>query len=235
MSATSSISFSFFGRKVKDEYGCTLGRVISILINVKDSSEHVLTELANGNFISYPSIWFKPEGDELILLSPLKLKAEELIETIPLIWRKNQILEEISEKSLSSEELNKIDKNFKEEFNRLKSEAQIILKDIGTKIKKYDLQVKDLNSAAVYLEIEYGINRIDREHFLESNDMIRKGRERLKLKIKDLEQLQKKLRNVMIGEELEFGVESSIKGRVSSKQEDTKLVVRIKDLSSLKT
>ena len=227
---TSSPTFSlFFGKTVKDEYGYTIGKVI--LIKDEGSSKYILIESGNGDLVSYPSVWFKPDGDGLILLSSLKFKAKELIENIPLIWRKNQIVEEISEEnSMPAAELSEIEKNFKEELNRLKSEAQIVLKDIDSQIKKCNLQIKELTSASVYLKIELGISSVDRGSLLEAKNIVQKGIERITLKKKDLEDLQRKLNNIMLGETFEVS-ESSPSGTVQSKQKDTKLVVRIEDIS----
>jgi hypothetical protein len=228
---TSSPTFSlFFGKTVKDEYGYTVGKII--LIKDEGSSKYVLIESGNGDIVSYPLVWLKPEGGEFILLSSLKFKAKELIENIPLLWRKNQILEEISEeKSLPTEELGDIERNFKEELNRLKSEAQIVLKDVDAQMKKCNLQIKELTSASVYLKIELGISSVDRASLLEAENVVQKGIERIELRRKDLEDLQRRLNNVMLGEVLEDSESSDLSGAASSKRKDTGLVVRIEDIS----
>jgi hypothetical protein len=232
---TSSPTFSlFFGKIVKDEYGYTIGKII--LVKDEGSSKYILIESGNGDIVSYPSIWFKPNGEEFILLSSLKFKAKELIENIPLLWRKNQIIEEISEeKNIPTAELSEIERAFKDELNRLKSEAQIVFKDIDAQIKKCNLQIKELASASVYLKIELGISSIDRESLLEAKNLVQKGIERIELKKKDLEDLQRKLNNIMLGETFEVSESSDPSGTVPSKQKDTKLVVRIEDIGDFDT
>jgi len=220
----------FFGKNVKDEYGYIVGKII--LIKEESSSKQVLIEHGNGDIISYPLIWFKQDDKKLTLLSPLKFKAQELIEKLRITLRKNQALEELlAEKSLPSEGLSEVEKSFKEELNQLKSEAQIFLGDIDSEVKRYNLQIKELSSALIHLKIELKLDTADSNLLLEAKDVVLKEMERVCLKKRELEELHKKLSSIMLGEKLEVSEVTPDLGGMVSKQKGAELIVRIEDIS----
>jgi len=226
----------FFNKPVRDEHGYTIGK--AILASSKDennSSKYVLIESENSEFIFYPLKLLRQDGDGLILIPSLNHRAEEIIKNIPLIWRKKQILEEISAmKRLPVEELVEIEKGFRTEFNDLKSEAQIVSKEIEAQIKIYAHLLKELNSASIYLEVEQELNAVERIPFNTVKESLQNKIEHIELKKRNLEDLLRRITNATLGE-----IECSKSGTPSKEndlqgQGEKELIVHIEDLSRKK-
>jgi len=219
----------FFGRNVKDEYGYVVGKIL--LIKEESSSKQVLIERGNGDIVSYPLTWFKQDDKKLTLLSPFKSKAQEFIEKLHIVWRKNQVVEElIAEKGMPPEELTEVEKSFKVELDQLRSEVQIFLRDIDSETKAYSLQIRELSSALIHLGIELKLDAVDRSLLLEAKGAVQKEMERVCLKKRELEEIHKRLDSIMLGETLE--VTPDLGDMASSKQKGAELIVRIEDMSS---
>jgi len=231
MSEPSFTLAPFFNREVEDEYGFKIGKIV--FLSTRDSrSEEFVLEALNGDFVSCPSFLMKQDAEKFVLMSPLKHRAERLIETIPLAWRKNQVLHEISgSKGLPSELFVEMEKEFRDELERLKTEAQDTLKSIEMELDKHARTIKELNSISIRLQVEHGINRIDTRSFLEVKDSLERGQRRTESMKGDLEKVEKRLRNVVLGETPVAEGPLFSRQPVSAKQKDAELVVRIQEVS----
>jgi len=176
MSKPSSNPLLFIGKPLKDEYGRQIGEIASFLVSPNGRIDGVLVKHGDGEFLRYSSDHFKLYNDSIILLLPIKLKVKSLCDEIPLIWRKDQALNELSgKKKVPSDMVNILHKNFEGALNQLKADAQTTLEEIDTQIENCNTQIKDLNSALINLEIEHEIGRIDVESYRESMAIILDG------------------------------------------------------------
>ena len=98
MSKPSSNPLLFISKPLKDEYGRQIGEIASFLVSPGGHIDEVLVRHGDGEFLRYPSDNFKLYTDGIVLLLPIKLKVKSLCDEIPLIWRKDQALNELSGK-----------------------------------------------------------------------------------------------------------------------------------------
>ncbi len=161
----------------------------------------VFIEHGDGEFLSYPSDHFRIDNGEFVILPPIKLKARGLCQEIPLIWRKDQALNELLEKKkIPSEMFEDLHKNFEGALNQLKAEAKAVLGDIDKQITKCTKQIQELHSALINLEIEREIGRIDDQSYQKSLGMIQWGLKSANAEKSDFEMLKNKLSNMLLGE-----------------------------------
>jgi len=155
----------------------------------------------NGGFLRYSGDQFRIHGDNIVLLSLIKLRAKTLSNKIPLIWRKDQALRDLLEKKkISTGMFNDLHNNFEGALNQLKKEAEYTLKDIEKQIAKCTQQVKELNSALMHLEIEREIGKINGESYKMALEMIEAGLKQANVESSDLEAMKSKLSNLLLGE-----------------------------------
>jgi len=201
MSKPSSNPLLFIGKPLKDEYGRQIGEIASFLVSPNGRIDGVLVRHGDGEFLRYSSDHFKLYNDGIILLLPIKLKVKLLCDEIPLIWRKDQALNELSgKKKVPSDMVEILHKNFEGALNQLKADAKATLEEIDTQIEKCNIQIKDLNSALINLEIEHEIGRIDDKSHQKSMGIIIEGLKQINTEKNDLQAMRNNLSNMLLGE-----------------------------------
>jgi len=192
----------YIGKSVKDEYGRSIGRIASFGVNPNGQVNHVFIEHGDGEFTRYSSDQFRMDDENTVTLTPLmKLKVKTLCDELPLIWRKDQALNELAEKKrIPSEMFNDLHKNFEGALNQLKAEAQATLDGIDKQIPKCSLQIRELNSALINLEIEREIGKIDDKAYQAGMEIIQAGLKKTNSEKTDLEAIRNRLSNIMLGE-----------------------------------
>ena len=161
----------------------------------------VFIEHGDGEFLSYPSDHFRIDNGDFVILPPIKLKARALCQEIPLIWRKDQALNELlGKKKIPSEMFDDLHKNFEGALNQLKADAKSVLDDVDKQVTKCTKQIQELHSALINLEIEREIGRIDDQSYQKALGMIQWGLKSVNAEKSDFETLRNKLSNMLLGE-----------------------------------
>jgi len=155
----------------------------------------------DGEFLSYPSDYFRIDNGDFVILPPLKLRAKSLCQEIPLIWRKDQALNDLlGKKKIPPDMFDDLHKSFEGALNQLKADAKTILDDIDKQVNKCTKQIQELHSALINLEIEREIGRIDDQSYQKALGMIQWGLKGINAEKSDLEALKSKLSNMLLGE-----------------------------------
>ncbi|MGQ9459840.1 MAG: CdvA-like protein [Candidatus Bathyarchaeaceae archaeon] len=189
------------GRPVKDEYGRQIGRIASFMVTPSGRVDGVFIEHGDGKFLSYPSDHFRIDNGDFVILPPIKMRARALCQEIPLIWRKDQALNELlGKKKIPSEMFEDLHKNFEGALNQLKADAKSVLEDIDKQIARCTRQIQELHSALINLEIEREIGRIDDQAYQKALEMIQWGLKGVNAEKSDFETLRNKLSNMLLGE-----------------------------------
>lgn len=195
--------FISIGKQIKDEYGRTIGRVTSFAVNPYGGVDSVYIEQGTGKLVKYPAESLKVEGSEIILLSKINTKAKTFCDQIPLIWRKDNALKGLVEKNkISPEVYEDLHKSFEGVLSQLKGEAQTITEEMDKETVKCAQETKDLNYALVNLEIEHEIGKIDDQSYQTAFTIIQECLKSNNMKKSDLETMQNKLSNILLGETL---------------------------------
>lgn len=163
--------------------------------------EGIFVEHGDGEFLSYPSDHFKIENGDFVILPPLKLRAQTLCQQIPLIWRKDQALNElVGKKKIPPEMFDDLHNNFEGALNQLKADAKTVMDDTDEQINRCTKQTQELHSALINLEIEREIGRTDDESYQKALGIIQWGLKGVNAERSDLEALKSKLSNLLLGE-----------------------------------
>jgi hypothetical protein len=195
--------FLSVGKQVKDEYGHELGKIASFALTPSGKFDAVFVERGDGKFSRHSVEHLKFDGVDVTLTSKVKSHADVLCDQIPLIWRKDQALKELSNKKKISEEVYaELHNSFDGVLNQLKTEAQSITEEIDEEITGCNDEIKDLNYALVHLELEHEIGKIDDESYQTAFTIIQESLKRVNAKKSDMEQVKNKLSNITLGDVL---------------------------------
>jgi hypothetical protein len=193
--------FLSVGKQVKDEYGHELGKIASFALTPSGKFDAVFVEQGDGRFSRHSVEHLKFDGVDVTLTSKVKSHADALCDQIPLIWRKDQALKELSnKKKISKEVYEELHSSFDGVLNQLKSEAQGLTDEIDEEIAECGDEIRDLNYALVHLEIEHEIGKIDDQSYQTAFTMIQESLKRINTKKSDMEQVRNKLSNITLGD-----------------------------------
>jgi hypothetical protein len=203
--------FLSVGKQVKNEYGSPIGKIASFAVTPSGKFDSVYVELGNGRFSKYSVEHLKFDGVDITLISNIKAQAAILCDQIPLIWRKDQALKDLSEKKKISKELySELHTNFDGLLTQLKTEAQALIEDIDDEIARCADETKGLNYALVHLEIEHEIGKMDNQSYETAFAIVQENLKRIHNEKTDLELTRSKLSNILLGEQTKSkGIEGS--------------------------
>jgi len=195
--------FLSVGKPVKDEYGRAIGKVASYSMTPTGKFDAVFVEFSSGRFSKQPIEQLKFNGAEVTLISTTKSQASVLCDQIPLIWRKDQALKDLSDKKkISVEMYQEIHNSFNGILNQLKKDAQILSEEIADQIVCCEEEVKAISYAILNLELEHEIGKIDEESYKSAFAMLQDSIKRAHAEKTELESAKTKLSNMMLGDSL---------------------------------
>lgn len=207
--------FLSVGKQIKDEYGRGLGKVASFALTPSGKFDAVFIEQGDGKFLKRSVEHLKFDGTDVTLISKIKSQTNVFCDQIPLIWRKEQALKELSDKKKISKELyEELHGNFDGALNQLKSEAQNFIEELDKEIARCANEIRELNYALVHLEIEHEIGKIDDQSYHTAFAIIQENLKRVNMEKSDLELTNNKLSNILLGETPKMGEQEKNKVKV---------------------
>ena|SRR5271157_301620 len=193
--------FLSVGKEVSDEYGRAIGKIASFAVTPSGKFDSVFVELGNGQFLKRSMDNLKFDGSEITLVSNIKAQASLLNEQIPLIWRKDQALKDLSEKKKISKELYaELHASFDGVLTQLKTEAQTLREEIEDETANCNEETRSLNYALVNLEIEHEIGKVDNQYYEAAFSMIQESIKRVHMKKTDMDLTTSKLSSILLGD-----------------------------------
>jgi hypothetical protein len=195
--------FLSVGKPVKDEYGRVVGKVASFAMTPNGKFDAVFVEFSGGQFSKQPMEQMKFNGSEVTFISTAKSQSSVLCDQIPLIWRKDQALKDLSDKKkISTEMYLEIHSSFDGVLNQLKRDAQVLSDQISDEIATCDDEIRAMSYALLNLEIEHEIGKIEDEAYRTSFAMLQENLKRTSQEKSELELAKTKLSNTMLGDAL---------------------------------
>jgi len=200
--------FLSIGKQIKDEYGRLVGKIVSFAVTPSGKFDAAFIEQGDGKFLRLCVESLKFDGADVTLVCTTKSEASILCDQIPLIWRKDQALKELSEKKKISKELyEELHGNFDGALTQLKSEAQAVMEKIDKETARCVEETRELNYALVHLELEHEIGKIDNQSYENAFAIIQENLKRVNMEKADLELTRNKISNILLGEKLEIAVQ----------------------------
>jgi len=216
--------FLSIGKQIKDEYGRAVGKIASFALTPSGKFDAVFIEQADGKFLKNSVEHLKFDGADATFISKIKSQANIFCDQIPLIWRKDQALKELTEKKKISQELYaELHGNFDGALTQLKSEAQALVEEVNKEIVRCTEETRELNYALVHLEIEHEIGKIDDQYYKTAFAVIQENLRRVNMEKSDLELTRNKLSNMLLGEKAKTAEQEKSKAKEEATKEFTRI------------
>ncbi len=221
MSQISNLFLSI-GKPVKDEYGHAIGKIVSFALSPNGQFDAAFVEFSDGNFSKQPMERLKFDGAEITFISTIKSRMRNLCDQIPLIWRKDQALKDLSEKKKISPEIyQELHSSFDSILSQLKKDAQILIDEASDEIDHCDEGLKTMSYAVVNLELEHEIGKIDDVTYKSAFATLQESLKRLNTRKNDMEQTKAKISNILLGDAPSPEIEQKIKTKLPTENKIT--------------
>jgi len=203
MSQISNLFLSI-GKPVKDDYGRSVGKIVSFAMTPGGKFDAAFIELSDGKFLKQPIENFAFNGAEITFISRIKTQASVFCDQIPFIWRKDQALKDLAEKKKIAPDLyQELHSSFDSLLSQMKKDAQILSDDVDQAIERCDQEIKALSYAILHLELEHEIGKISDETYQSAFKLIQENLKRAKTEKTDMELTRTKLSNMLLGDSKE--------------------------------
>jgi hypothetical protein len=202
MSQQLSNLFLSIGKSVKDEYGRSVGKIISFATDPNGKFEAAYVETSEGRFTKQPIERFTFNGSDITLISEIKSKTAVLCDQIPFIWRKDQALKELTDKKkIASELYQELHNNFSTVLSQLRKDAQISLDDATQGVNRCEEELGILSYSVLHLELQHEIGKIGDEQYKTAFALLQENIKRTTAEKADFETIKSKLSNVLLGDD----------------------------------
>ena len=227
--------FLSINKPVKDEYGRVIGKVASLAMTPNGQFDAVFVEFNGGRFSKQPIQQLKFNGADVTYISSTKSQASILCDQIPLIWRKDQALRDLSDKKkISFDMYQEIHNSFNGILSQLKKDAQILSDDIADQICRCEEEMKAMNYAVLNLELEHEIGKVDEDSYKAAFNNLQENLKRVMSEKNELEQAKTKLSNMVLGDSLlsTSKIKPTIESSIETKAElpEPPVVVYVKEV-----
>jgi len=226
--------FLYIGKPIKNEYGRIIGKVASFALTPSGKFDAVYVEFGDGQFTKQPLETLKFSGAEVTFVSKIKNQAGVLCDQIPLIWRKDQALKDLSDKKKIAPELfQELHNSFTSVLTQLKKDAQIIVDESGIEIVRCQEEISSLSYAIVNLEIEHEIGKVDEESYKNAFALLQETLKRATLEKTDFELTKSKVSSVLLGDSQDIMQKSKTYAEqvsVAQKLPEPPVVVYVKEI-----
>ena len=203
--------FLYIGKPVKNEYGKLIGKVASFALTPSGKFEAVFVEFGDGQFTKQPMDNLKFNGAEVTFISKIKNQANLLCDQIPLIWRKDQALKDLTDKKkITPEVYQDLHSSFNNVLASLKKDAQVIVDEAAVEIARCQEEITSLSYAIANTEIEHEIGKVDEQNYAASFQLLQEALRRATAEKTDYELMKSRVSGVLLGETQEALQKSKI-------------------------
>lgn len=193
--------FLSIGKPVKDEYGRSVGRIISFATTPSGKFAAAFIELSDGRFTKQPMEALVFNGADVTFISEIRSKAAVFCDQIPFIWRKDQALKDLAEKrKINSDLYQELHNSFSAVLSQLRKDAQIILDDAAQGITRCQQELSALSYGVLNLELEHEIGKISDDTYKSAFTLLQENIKRTNNEKSDLEVTKSKLSNILLGD-----------------------------------
>ena len=220
----------YLGRKVVDNYGRTLGKVVGYYVGEMGSPPLLGVELLEGDFNVYPSTNLVDEANILVLNDNWKTKADTLSHNLNLSMRKISALEKLYKTGeISNDAYQNLGKEFENTAKDLRVFHESLVGRLDERSHSLSDKLKQVEDYFVNIKVAYELGEIDDDDYKMTRDALHDLINRLQTEQKDVSAAQERLRDAStFGERTEYS-RKPLQDVVEDKPPGTPIVLRIKE------
>lgn len=178
----------FLGKTIVDAHGRSIGRLVGIATDIKNTVTSVEIELGNSQFLHCPAEQLLVEGDSLIYLHEWKVQASDLKKELDIALRRVKALEELYKSGeIRADLYDDLKTQHESAVNELQTRRAASIDDLKNRKKRFDEQVKELETFLANNKMQHSSGEIGDEAYKIANESIHSGLERTLAERKDIE------------------------------------------------
>ena len=155
------------GKPVRSNGG-EVGRIISFIMGPSGQIEDVFIERGE-SLERHPAEMLQVRGEDVFLLSPIEKRLTALSEVLPKIRKRKEVLKDLSERKIVPLEIiESLAKRIDGRLKRLEDEARSLIEEIEKEAEMREDNIKALQMARAFLEIEHAMGTIDEGTYKQS-------------------------------------------------------------------
>ena len=187
------------GKPVRADGG-EVGRIISFIMGPSGQIKDVLIE-KGGSLERHPAEMLQVNGEDVYLLSPIEKRLTSLSEDLPKIKKRKEVLKDLSERNVvPSEIIESLAKRIDERLKRLEDEARDLMDEIEREAEMREDNIKSLQMARAFLEIEHAMGTIDEETYKQSIVSLLKEMKNEQQKRLEILRIKERINSILEGE-----------------------------------
>jgi hypothetical protein len=187
----------FLGRPIMDAYENVIGQVVGLSTDTGNNVVSIGVELGTGEFAVYQSSRVTVRDDNLILLDPWKVEAEELKEELSLALKRIYALDELRKVGEIQKEIyDELHKQHEAKIAELAEHRKSLADKLSSEVKKLTAQIWELQIFLANNKIQHAAGEIDDGAYKIANNLIQKGLNRILREKKEMEALIDYLRKL---------------------------------------
>ena len=180
--------------------GREVGRIISFIMGPSGQIEDVLIE-KEGSLERHPVEMLQVRGEDVFLLSPIEKRLASLSEVLPKIKKRKEVLKDLSERNVvPSGIIESLAKRIDERLKRLEDEARSLIEEIEREAEMREDNIKSLQMARAFLEIEHAMGTIDEETYKQSIVPLLKEMKKEQQKRLEILRIKERINSILEGE-----------------------------------
>jgi len=218
-------SLSFYaGKEVVDEYGRTLGWLVSIHSDVEGYVDHIDIKIVDRNIERVKAERVKIKDGKLVVIPEWKHFSMKIIESLDRAYRRRRALETIAQNNeIPSDVVDSMRKKLLEEIKRLKVKAEEAKSLLRSRIRELEDDALKVASSIASLQVLYFSGEIDDKGYTQSINHLRKLREAITQEKSDAKKVLDKLEKTI--ETVTMPIERSTAKQSSAHQEEKKSTI----------
>ena len=187
------------GKPVRSNGG-EVGRIISFIMGPSGQIEDVFIERGE-SLERHPAEMLQVRGEDVFLLSPIEKRLTSLSENLPKIKRRKEVLKDLSERNVvPSEIIENLAERIDERLKRLEDEARNLIDEIEREAEIREENIKSLQMARAFLEIEHAMGTIDEETYKQSIVPLLKEMKNEQQKRLEILRIKERINSILEGE-----------------------------------
>ncbi len=181
------------GREVYDEYGRSIGVMVSFSSTVEGEIEYIEVKVADLTVKRIEGERLRISDGKLVAVPEWKHKAVKVINALDRAYRRRKALENISAGELPAEVVDTLKRRLDEQIKKLKLKAEESKREIRTRIQEIGDESLHVESAIALLQMTYFSGEIGERQYTSGMNNLRKLRETLASEKADAKRILDKL------------------------------------------
>ncbi|MEB3851501.1 MAG: CdvA-like protein [Desulfurococcales archaeon] len=197
MPVTAEMISGFVGREVQDEYGRSVGVLVSFYSSVDGTVEAIEVKIADRGVEKIEAARVRVSDGKLVVTPAWKHRAVRVIEALDRAYRRRKAIETLEGEDIPSDVISSFKIKLADEIKKLKKEAEEAKSAIKSRLHSIEDESLHLARALTSLKMLYFSGEVPESNYTQSVNQLRRLRESLAKEREDAKKVMEKLEKTL--------------------------------------